>query len=558
MLAGVGTSYAMTVTATQSAPTQLTASGCSGVAQATIGAIGATTSISVLGTAAGTCSLIIADANGQKVVVAVTVTLPAVASYCGNYASLSGVPLNLTDDAGLAGAVLIVYITNSNTNMYMDSSGNFTQSQAYPIPAACYSNTVGSSATNRTLAIPAGVSGRIYLAYATPAPNNAVPNPFGTASISGPNVGYTANPFPWDKVEFGTTAGATIDTTQVDAVGLPLELSVTGGALPSAGHRRTGQAFPTPCATDSANTIVGVTSCNFANIFAAAAQDPIYSSLVVRQSFNGQILDLQVVAPKDSVTFTSFPWNLFALSANLPAPAPAICGSATPANGYLSCVLNAYNTPLAGARLYQTAGIGALPSGDHYCATSDGAANFIFTDVGGATNCASATPTGAAPIQMPIQEFTYGVPPAADGGGGCKEAILFSQPWGNGNVGPGHLFATGDSFALWKGLGADLNRGTALTTAMTHPVGVTMPSLNIFFQDPLFNTYAQIVHTYFNGNLAYALAYDDLGGFESGLTLASGGSINVRINQIPTASSSTVAPTPVSAPNPCPALPTGV
>jgi hypothetical protein len=205
----------------------------------------------------------------------------------------------------------------------------------------------------------------------------------------------------------------------------------------------------------------------------------------------------------------------------VPAPTPAICPAGTPANGYLTCVLNAYNTSLAGARLFQTSGIGANSvSGDNYCATSDGSANFTFTDVGTATNCASATPKAGVspnPFQMPIQEFTYGVAPAADGGGGCTQAILFSQPWGNANVGTSHIFATADAFALWKGVSADLNRGTMLTTSMNHPVGVTSPSMSLFFQDPLFNVYARIVHTYFNGNLAYALAYDDLGGFESGL-----------------------------------------
>ena len=107
---------------------------------------------------------------------------------------------------------------------------------------------------------------------------------------------------------------------------------------------------------------------------------------------------------------------------------------------------------------------------------------------------------------------------------------MFSQLWGNSNVGTSHIFATADAFALWKGVSADLNRGTMLTTSMNHPVGATNPSM-VFFQDSLFNTYARIVHTYFNGNLAYALAYDDLGGFESGLIWQPGQSINIRINE---------------------------
>ncbi len=477
---------------------------------------------------------------------------PTLAAYCGNYSlPATGVPLNLTDDSGL-GAVLIVYVTNGTD--FMDQNGNFTQATAYPIPAACFSNTQPSAASNKPLTIPNGVGGRIYLAYATPNPNpSVVPNPFGSASVSGPNVGYAANPFPWDKVEYNTSAGATIDTTQVDALGLPLELSVSGGALPSGGGSScTANALP----------IVGVTSCNYGKIFTALAADPNYGSLVVAQNFNGKLIDMQVVAPKDSVAFTSFQWNLFGLAANLPVPTPSIC-PASPANGYITCVLSQYQTT---PRLFQASNnIGVTgASGDSYCASSDGSANFIFTDVGSATSCTGATPNPnppagqVNPFKMPIAEFTYGVPPAADGGGACKQAILFSQPWGNANVGSGHIFATADAFALWKSVTADLNRGTMLSTSATHPVGVTNPSFGIFFQDPMYNTYAQVIHQYFDGNLAYALAYDDLGNFESGVIWNSPDSINVRINAVPTASAATGAPTPVAVPSPCAALPINV
>jgi len=479
-------------------------------------------------------------------------------AYCSTFSSVAGVPLNITDDSGL-GAVLVVYVTNGSN--YMDNTGNFTSATAYPLPAACFSTTVGSGATNKPLNIPTGIGGRVYFAYATPNPNpGIVPNPFGTASVSGPNVGYSTSPYPWDKIEYGTTAGATIDTTQVDALGLPLELSVTGGALPSA--RRLPQSFPSPCPS-SASTIVGVTSCNYAKIFTAMKGISQYNRLLVTQNFNGQLIDMQVVAPKDSVAFTSFQWNLFALSTYVPTPTPSSC-PATPANGYMSCVLASYDTPLAQGRLFHTSGIGALNvSGHNYCATSDGSSNFLFTDVGSATSCASATPNPQPaftpnPFNMPIQEFTYGVPPVSDGGLGCKQAILFSQPWGNANVGVGHIFAAPDAFALWKDVTADLNRGTMLTTSQEHPVGLTSPSMSLFFQDPMSNTYAQVLHTYFDNNLAYALAYDDLGNFESGVTWEPGNSINVRINAVPTASSASSVPLPIPVPNPCPTLPTNV
>jgi hypothetical protein len=496
-------------------------------------------------------------------------TPSAIAAYCSTYSSntsAGAVPVNITDDSGL-GALLIVYVTNAGNNMFMDQSGNFTQTTAYPIPAACFSTTSGSLAASKPLNIPSGVTGgRVYFAYATPAPGGAVPNPFGTALTSGPNVGY-ATGYPWDKIEYATTAGAVIDTTQVDALGLPLELSVTGGALPQA--RRQTQAFPAACPT-SAPGIVGVTSCNYANIFQVMGGVSEYSKLVVTQNFNGRLIDMQIVAPKDSVSFTSFQWNLFALSSFLPSPTPTICPGSQP-NGYITCLLAAYNTTLAQARLYETTGIGANNvSGHNYCATSDGTANFIFTDVGSATSCANAVPNPSPampvnPINMPISELAYGVPPAADGGGGCKQDILFSQPWGNASVNtsvsPGHIFAYADAFALWKDLTADINRGSMLTTTMAHPVGITTPTMGLFFGDPMFNTYAQVLHTYFNNNLAYAIAYDDLGtptGFESGVIWNSPESFNVRINAVPAASTASGAPTPVAVPSPCANLPTGV
>jgi hypothetical protein len=478
-------------------------------------------------------------------------TASPLSAYCANYKSVAGgVPLNITDNSGL-GAVLIVYITNGV--QFLDNNGNFTATSPNPYPASCFSTTVGSKGT-QPLNVPTGVSGRIYLAYATPNPNPAtVPNPFAGATISGPNVGYTSSPFPWDKIEYGTTAGATIDTTQVDALGLPLELSVTGGPLPA--------ATPASCTTNPL-PIVGVTSCNYAKIFQAVAQIPQYNQLVVTQNFNGKLIDLQIVAPKDSVAFTSFQWNLFALSAYLPSPTPAFCPASTP-NGYLSCVLASYNTSLSQARLFTTAGIGASGvTGHNYCATSDGTSNFLFTDVGSATSCSSATPNPLAaspnPFKMPIQEFTYGSAPASDGGG-FTQNILFSQPWGNANVGSGHIFATADAFALWKDLTADLNRGTMLTATQSHPVGLTSPSMSLFFQDPLYNQYAYVIHEFFDSNLAYALAYDDLGAFESGVIWQPGDSINVRINAVPAASSVTPISAPVPVPLPSPtALPSGV
>lgn len=478
-------------------------------------------------------------------------------AYCSAYTPLAaGVPLNITDDAGLR-AALIVYVTNGVS--FMDKQGAFTSAAPVPYAAACFSTTTNSGFSQKPLYIPANTGGgRIYLAYATPVPNHPemIPNPLAGSNVSGPNVGYAAATFPWDKLEYGTTAGATIDTTQVDALGLPIELSVTGSPLPSADSiGRAPEALPSPCATGGP-AIVGVTACNYAKIFTQMEQIAPYDRLVVTKTFNGKLIDMQIVAPKDAVSFTSFPWNLFAETPNLPAPVPAICPAA-PVNGYLSCVLNAYNT--GGTQRLFTSNVPGVvsPSGDNYCAKSDGTANFLFTDVGPAVSCAGATPNPAVspnPFVMPANEFTYGVAPTADNpANACVQDILFSLPWGNANVGGGHVFATADAFALWKAVTADLNRGTMLSTSQTHPVGISSPTMSLFFQDGMYSEYAYVIHTYFNNNLAYALAYDDLGNFESGLTWNTGDPINVRINAVPAAAKAipSAAPVPTPVPSPC-------
>jgi hypothetical protein len=482
----------------------------------------------------------------------------ALPAYCSNYTfPTSGVTINVTDDSG-TGAVLVLYISNG-TN-FLDNTGNFTATSPNPIPAACFSSTTGSSATGKPLVIPTGLAaGRIYLAYATPNPSNtsAPPNPFSGANISGPAETFAAGPYPWDKIEYGTQSGSVIDTTQVDAVGLPVELSVTGGAL--------AHQVPGTCATP-ASTTVGVSSCGYASVFSAVAQNSAYSGLLITQPFAGNVIDMRIVSPKNSFNSSSFQWNLFGDTADLPSPAPTFCPS-SPSQGYLSCVLQAYDTTPATPRLFTSSVNGvAGTSGDYFCVTSDGSANFIFTDVGAATSCASATPNpgsqvSANPFKMPVQELTYGTPPTVDTGGAsqCTAVLLFSQPWGNANVGSGHVFEYADAFAMWKALTAELNYGTMLTTSTTHPVGQSTRSLSSLFQDPMSNTYDQILHQYYDHNLAYGIAYDDLFGLDSQVVFATGDSINIRINEIPAATSQTGAnPTPVATPSVCPSLPPNV
>ncbi|HKU67611.1 MAG TPA: beta-1,3-glucanase family protein [Candidatus Baltobacteraceae bacterium] len=491
----------------------------------------------------------------------VTPSSPAPA-YCSSYqsnTSTGAVPLNITDDSGL-GAALMVYVQSGK---YMDNTGQFNSTLPYPLPAACFSTTLGSGVQSKPLNIPNGANGRIYFAYTAatpnPSPSATPPNPFGAGGTTF-NPSYADSPFPWDKIEYDIAPGSgIIDTTQVDFAGLPIEMSLTG-ALP---HQAAGSC---PAA---ASSVVGVTSCGYANVFTQMLAASEYSNLVITQNFNGKLIDLRVVAPKESRTFTPFQWNLFDLPSYAPMISPCNAGN-TGANGYLQCVLASYQTT---QRIFTSNVPGANGSGDWYCATSDGSANFIFTDVGTsapATCPAAANPRpqlAANPFKLPIATLAYGVPPAQDQGGStaCQYNNLFGQPYGlfyvDNQTGqgptyrtPGNLFSNTDAFALWKALSADLNYGQALQPGQ-HPVGefVTLQTSS-FWLDHAFNVYSKILHANFDSNLAYSIAYDDLFRWSTSQTLQAGNAINIRINAVPAASSVNASSSTVPDPSSCPVI----
>lgn len=515
---------------------------------------------------------------------------PTPADCPASFTSASGgAPLNITDDSGLPNAQLLVYVLSGGK--WLSNDGTFDSTSPNPLPAACFSTTTGSSGT-KALNVPANAGGRIYFVYVPNPGTSTIPNPLPTMSNANPVPGYaaySANPYPWDVIEYTTTSGSIIDTTQVNNLGFPLELSVGATPLPVTTPGAMPAGAPAPCPTDGPpSQIVGVTSCNFANVFLAMEQNTQYQSLVLAQPFpagGSTIYDLQVLAP-NSAQDSSFQWNLFGNS--LPSSPPASCPS-TPTYGYLSCVLAAYaNTP----RLFTSNVPGAgTPShggppgpdyvtGDNYCIGSDGSQNFIATDVGSSTTCSPSPAPTSPPYQFKINvyNFMYGTPPANDNGGvtACKANILFAQPWGLADVNntaeaaqsgytTGMLFANDDAFALWKALTADLVYGTALAPVPIHPAGinqsggVTITPGTVFstlFQDPMYDQYDYTLHKYFNSNMTYGLAYDDLYNLESYVKWYPGDPIDVRINAIPTSTSTwpASAPTPVPAPSTCPTL----
>ena len=529
-------------------------------------------------------------------------TLPvATPADCPAYTpATNGIPLNITDDAGIAGAQLLVYPTDATTSTFLSADGTFDSSVPVPLPAACFSTTTGSAGT-KPLLIPNGVKGgRVYFAYAPyTAGTTTAPNPMSGGNTSGPagTGGGMVVTFPWDFIEYGTNQnGTTVDTSQVVALGLPLELSTgatplpatTPGPIPTAPP---AGASPAPCPTNGPNPgYVGVTTCNFANIFYAIENTPNYNANVIAAAFpsgSGSTLDLRVISPGESAQITSFQWNFFNLASYIPSPLPPNCPS--PATfGYLSCVMASYQQQ---GRIFTSVIPGAGPvkasatpgpdfvTGDYYCVTSDGTQNFIFTDIGSSSTATCSSPPNANvspnPFHMNVYNLIEGVPPGPDNNNQptCKPAILLQQPWGLANVdntveatqggfgATGHLFANDDAFGLWKGLIADLVYGTAMSTTQVHPIGAVTPppaSLGELFKDPLYDQYDYILHEYFDNGLTYGLAYDDLYGLESGVNWNLGDSIDVRINAIPTAASAIVPPNPQAVPTPCPALTPGV
>lgn len=507
---------------------------------------------------------LIGPTPGPTATSAPTVAPLSAPAYCSQYqsnTSAGAVPLNITDDSGL-GAALMVYVQSGK---YMDNTGQFNSANPYPLPAACFSTTLGSAVQNKPLNIPNGANGRIYFAYtaATPNPNPSAtpPNPFGAGGTTF-NPSYADSPFPWDKIEYDIAPGSgVIDTTQVDFMGLPIEMSLTSGALP---HQTAG-ACPT-----APSSIVGITSCGYANVFTQMLGTLEYQNLVVTQNFNGKLIDLRVVAPKEARTFTPFQWNLFDLPSYAPTTVTPCTAGNTGANGYLQCVLASYQTT---QRIFTSNVPGANGSGDWYCATSDGSANFIFTDVGNTAPAAcpaAANPNpqlSANPFKLPIATLTYGVPPAQDQGGStaCQDNNLFAQPYGlfyvDNQTGlgptyktPGNLFSNTDAFALWKALSADLNYGQALQSGQ-HPVGKFVTrQMSSFWLDPMFNVYSKILHANFDRNLTYSIAYDDLFGWSTSQTIQAGNAINVRINAVPTATSINASSATVPDPSSCPSI----
>lgn len=476
----------------------------------------------------------------------------------------SGLTLNLTDSSGLKSA-LVVYVQQQaplgGSISWMNATGGFGLLPV-PLPAACYSSTLGSSATNNPLVVPTGHAGRIYLVYASPVPasSTSAPNPFsGLSAGSQPGNNVAQFPYPYDKIEFNSTSGV-IDTTQVDFLGLPLEMQ----AVPRTNATPLPLAATSPCpapiataspypgnALPAPGTIVGVGQCGYQAIYSSLYANTQYQPLVsmLPLPWGTQTLDFRAINPGGAYGNDDFNFNLLGdSSVSVPSTCSALVGGSTGTYGYLSCVLAQYQQrPQVFRALFTLGGNG---DNDYFCVSAD-SSDFIATDVSPSTTCGSApkatsSALPANPFRIPIALFTNAYYTASGSNGSCFYGELFNGPYGNAYVGSSQPFATADAFTLWKALTLEINYGTTFVDAL-HPVETTPPSLQStgMFADPASNFYAKTVHEYFDGNFAYAISYDDGFKWFSGYSLTAPGTINLRVNAVPSGSTATSSNPPI-------------
>lgn len=470
------------------------------------------------------------------------------AAYCANYATpapnsnSSPQPVTFVDNSG-TGARIYLYVVSgaaSKTNpqtQYLAANGqmvNFTTgATAPPIPLECFPGSTGGTGLTFELPPPsiANQSGNLYVALATPGPGGTLPNPLtfqGTSNggYNGPNLDWNAQlsgggsayvSTPYDYVEYTLPSGTT-DVTQVDKVGLPLQL------------------------TQGSNT-VGFAAGQYQNLLNGITADSTYKPLAVSGMLNGRSVLARILAPPNGEYF-GFPqdwWynNTFSPTYNALS------------KGYIGYLLSQYQTT---PRLYTLNG--TTQSGN-YCATFDGVSNVQFYSVGSATSCSglSGSPAYTMPINTTLEGTVNGTGAAnTDSYGVCQSAV-YRMPYG-GPLG-GSPLADLNEFYLWKAMVIDIARGVASQQPpATHPVGgwstsPTVPvSFNSLFTDPVYNKYAYLVHKYMINNQSYALQYDEPGGLAPAFTSVPSQTLQITIQQIPTYSST--QPTALPTALPCP------
>jgi hypothetical protein len=496
--------------------------------------------------------------------------LSALPSYCSNYApavanaNSAPQPVTFTDLSG-TGAKIYLYVVSgadgngSNQHEYLAANGtmtNFTvNATAPPIPLDCFPGSTNPG-TGQTFMLPppkvAQQSGNLYIAYATPLPSvggvpSAIPpNPLtfigaSGGSFNGPGLDWSGRfpggqstyvATPWDYVEYTLPTGTT-DITQVDKVGLPLQITQGG-------------------------TTVGFQAGQYQQLLSDITADPTYKVLAVSGQLNGRSLVARILSPQQAIDW-GFPQDWWYNNTFSPA---YNAGN----KGYVGYVLSQYQTT---PQLYTTPDTGQTCA-ETYNAKSDGLGNVVFTAVTSQSPvCGSGTSPGNATYTMPAYSSIEGSGGWYPFGSVCGSGI-FSMPWGGpAPDGPlPNVLSDWYEFYLWKAMVIDLSRGVALQPG-PHPIGSWYTQLPLptgpppppsvfpvafssLFLDPVYNKYAYLVHKYMYLNKSYALQYDEPGGLAPTFTSNTKQTLQITIQQIPTMASvpiPTVQATPLACPN---------
>ncbi len=189
------------------------------------------------------------------------------------------------------------------------------------------------------------------------------------------------------------------DVTQVDQVGLPLELTQSGVSVGFGSGTSFGQ-LATELIWDN------------------------YGKLVVNSTFNGRGIVSRIVSPKNGLNW-GFPQDWFYNSTYNAADSPN-----PPNRGYIGYILQQYMTTPQLYSLYGTNSTATPTTNDYYCAQSDGSASFTFVEIGSSTTCTASTT--AMPGGNTYTMQAYNTVEAWISGSSCQSAI-FSMPSG----GPG-------------------------------------------------------------------------------------------------------------------------
>ena len=455
-------------------------------------------------------------------------------AYCTGYSTpvpnsvSSPQAVHIIDNSGTGAQVVMYLVTGADTNgnhYYLAANGQLTQfttgATAPPLPLACFPGSAGGAGLTFELPPPpagnANMGENLFIALANP--GTTLPNPLtftgSGSSFSGYSLDWNSGSYasaPFDYVETGLP-NATTDTTQVDKVGLPIELS---------------QMNPSTGATSPP---VGFAPGGYDSLLSAMQNDPDSTSkkLLVSTTLNGRSVLARILNPSDGSVW-GFPQDYFYNPAYAP---PGYSGTTL---GYLGYVLQQYQTS---ARLYNIDNAGNGVSGN-YCASYDGNGHVLWYSVPSAS-CASPSTTGTLVWTMPVNTLLQG--DGASDSGICQSAI-FAMPWGTADI-PAK-FPTYTDFYLWKAMTIDFARGVALQAPpAVHPIGswnTTTPVAAFNSQwptDPLYSHYWRFVHQNMIGSDSYGIAYDEPGGYASTFTANTADTLVITIQNVPAYSGST-------------------